>query len=112
MIGEGYSLSMSLGANSDEERTSELVKKIIPVAEVKSNASGELIFALPASDSKSFGELFEALERNKVELDIGNFGLSITTMEDVFIRYQKIKFRKFAKRLFYFLKKNSSYFLF
>ena len=96
MIGEGYSLSMSLGGNSDEERTSELVKKIIPVAEVKSNASGELIFALPAADSKSFGELFEALERNKAELDIGNFGLSITTMEDVFLRYLGNNFCKFV----------------
>ena len=87
MIGEGYSLSMTLGGNSDEERISEIVKKVIPVAEVKSNASGELIFSLPAAESKSFGELFEGLERNKVELDIGNFGLSITTMEDVFLRY-------------------------
>ena len=86
MIGEGYSLSMTLGGNSDEERISEIVKKVIPVAEVKSNASGELIFSLPAAESKSFGELFEGLERNKVELDIGNFGLSITTMEDVFLR--------------------------
>ena len=86
MIGEGYSLSMTLGGNSDEERISEIVKKVIPVAEIKSNASGELIFSLPAAESKSFGELFEGLERNKVELDIGNFGLSITTMEDVFLR--------------------------
>lgn len=84
---------MSLGGNSDEEKISELVKKIIPVAEVKSNASGELIFSLPAADSKSFGDLFESLERNKVEFDIGNFGLSITTMEDVFLRYPKCRIR-------------------
>ena len=78
---------MSLGGNSDEEKISELVKKIIPVAEVKSNASGELIFSLPAADSKSFGDLFESLEQSKAEFDIGNFGLSITTMEDVFLRF-------------------------
>ena len=87
MIGEGYSLSMSLGGNSDEGQISDVVKKIIPAAEVKSNASGELIFSLPAAESKSFGDLFEALERKKVDLDIGNFGLSITTMEDVFLKY-------------------------
>ena len=84
---------MSLGGNSDEGKISELVQKIIPVAEVKSNASGELIFSLPAADSKSFGDLFESLERNKVEFDIGNFGLSITTMEDVFLRFHKCRIR-------------------
>ena len=82
---------MSLGGNSDEEKISELVQKIIPVAEVKSNASGELIFSLPAADSKSFGDLFESLERSKVEFDIGNFGLSITTMEDVFLRFHNCR---------------------
>ena len=83
---------MSLGGNSDEGKISELVQKIIPVAEVKSNASGELIFSLPAADSKSFGDLFESLERSKVEFDIGNFGLSITTMEDVFLRFISVEF--------------------
>ena len=78
---------MSLGGNNDEARTSELVKRIIPLAEVKSNASGELIFSLPSKDRKVFGELFEALEKSRIEMDIGNFGLSITTMEDVFLRY-------------------------
>ena len=78
---------MSLGGSNDDARVSELVKNIIPLAEVKSNVSGELIFSLPVQDRKVFGELFEALEKNKIEMDIGNFGLSITTMEDVFLRY-------------------------
>ena len=87
MIGEGYSLRLSLGGNNDEAKFLELIRKVIPLAEVKSNASGELIFSLPAKDKKVFGELFEALEKNKIAMDIGNFGLSITTMEDVFLRY-------------------------
>ena len=78
---------MTLGGNCNVEQTESLVRECIQTAEVKSNASGELIFALPAADSKSFGALFESLERKKLDLDIGNFGLSITTMEDVFLRY-------------------------
>ena len=78
---------MTLGGNCNVEQTEALVKECIKTAEVKSNASGELIFALPTADSKSFGVLFEALEKKKLDLDIGNFGLSITTMEDVFLRY-------------------------
>ena len=79
---------MSIGGNCDVEMTKDLVKGCIPTSDVKSNASGELIFSLPASDSKHFGALFESLEKKKVHLDIGNFGLSITTMEDVFLRYR------------------------
>ena len=87
MIGEGYSLRLSLGGNNDEAKVLELIRKVIPLAEVKSNASGEMIFFLPPKDRKMFGELFEALEKNKTTMDIENFGLSITTMEDVFLRY-------------------------
>ena len=58
---------MSLGGNNDEANVLKLIKKIIPLAEVKSNASGELIFSLPAKDKNVFGELFEALEKNKIE---------------------------------------------
>ena len=78
---------MLLGENSDDAGVLELVKKIIPQAEIKSNASSELIISLPVKDRKVFGELFAGLEQNKVEMNIENFGLSITTMEDVFLRY-------------------------
>ena len=59
------------------------MKENISSAEVKSNASGELIFSLPAVDSKSFGSLFESLENNKSDLDIGNFGLSPPTQHEL-----------------------------
>ena len=77
---------MTYGERCNVDRAKALVKQCIPSSDVKSNASGELIFSLPAADSTSFGTLFESLEKRKADLDIGNFGLSITTMEDVFIR--------------------------
>ena len=77
---------MTYGGRCNLDRTKALVKACIPSSDVKSNASGELIFSLLAADSDSFGTLFESLEKRKTELDIGNFGLSITTMEDVFLR--------------------------
>ena len=85
-LGEGYSLTLTYGGECDVEKTTDLVKNCIPTSSIKSNASGELIFSLPAAESTSFGTLFESLEKRKTELNIGNFGLSITTMEDVFLR--------------------------
>ena len=78
---------MTYGNGCDVKKAKSLVKECIPTSDVKSNASGELIFSLPATESTSFGALFELLEKRKTELDIANFGLSITTMEDVFLRY-------------------------
>ena len=77
---------MSVGGDCDVEKTKLLVKDKIPSSELKSSATGELIFRLPSLESKNFGMLFESLETRKSQLDIGNFGLSITTMEDVFLR--------------------------
>ena len=77
---------MTCGKDCDEEQTKNLVTKFISGSEVKSNASGELIFSLPVSESSHFGSLFEALEKQKYELDVANIGLSVTTMEDVFLR--------------------------
>ena len=77
---------MTYGGSCNLDRTKALVNECIPSSDVKSSASGELIFSLPAAESASFGNLFESLEKRKADLDIGNFGLSITTMEDVFLR--------------------------
>ena len=77
---------MTCGTGCDVQKAISLVKECISGSDVKSNASGELIFSLPAAESPAFGNLFESLEKRKTDLDIGNFGLSITTMEDVFLR--------------------------
>jgi hypothetical protein len=53
---------------------------------LKSTANGELVFNLPMSEAKNFPALFEDLDKNKKNLDFLNLGLSVTTMEDVFLR--------------------------
>ena len=53
---------------------------------MRSATSGEMIFNLPMSESKKFPALFETLEREKPQLDFLNLGLSVTSMEDVFLR--------------------------
>ena len=78
---------MTYGSSCNVEKTKTVVKECIKTSDIKSHASGELIFSLPDSERSSFGDLFKALEKQKNELDISNLGLSITTMEDVFLRY-------------------------
>jgi ATP-binding cassette subfamily A (ABC1) protein 3 len=44
------------------------------------------MFNLPESQSSQFAALFDALEHRKNSLNILNFGLSVTSMEDVFLK--------------------------
>jgi ATP-binding cassette subfamily A (ABC1) protein 3 len=63
-----------------------LVKSMIPNARLNSNINSEISFILPSQDSARFAQLFERLEKEKENLSILNIGISITTLEDVFLR--------------------------
>lgn len=52
------------------------------------NVGTELSFILPESDVSNFPELFEQLEKSKEKLGVLGFGASVTTMEEVFMRYR------------------------
>ena len=50
------------------------------------------VYNLPTSSAKDYPALFEDLDKNKLKLDFLNLGLSVTTMEDVFLRFQLLIF--------------------
>ena len=49
--------------------------------------SAELSYTLPREGSGNFEALFTALEERSKELGIASFGASVTTMEEVFMKY-------------------------
>lgn len=64
-----------------------LVKKHVPLAEVVSHIAREVTFRLPRQATGAFAALFEALETvGKAKLGVGDFGVGVTTLEEVFIR--------------------------
>jgi len=64
-----------------------LVKSYIPDCKVNSDINSEISFILPRERSNVFSELFSVLENQKAKLEIINIGISITTVEDVFLKY-------------------------
>ncbi|TRY70235.1 hypothetical protein TCAL_12705 [Tigriopus californicus] len=85
-FGNGYSLTMSRGPKCNIAEAREFIRAHISEAELKGQASGELIFQLPDDQSSKFPQLFGALNDEKDRLGVLNFGLSVTTMEDVFLK--------------------------
>jgi ATP-binding cassette subfamily A (ABC1) protein 3 len=62
------------------------ITSIIPTARLSSNINTEISFVLPTDETGKFSSLFESLEKQKENLDILNIGISVTTLEEVFLR--------------------------
>ncbi|GLV40132.1 ATP binding cassette subfamily A member 3 [Carabus blaptoides fortunei] len=84
--GTGYTLSILVAPSWDVNTISAAIHGYVPSATVKSISAGCVVFVLPTNDTTALSKLFLSLEQNKSELGIKNFGVSITTMEDVFLR--------------------------
>lgn len=106
-FGKGYRLTMTKESLFDSKQVKTLIRNHVESAETFSNVSGktarhkchqkteclilppyagELTMALPTEEEEKFAALLKTLGEKKKELKIANFGLSVTTLEDVFLK--------------------------
>ena len=91
-FGVGYILSISKNnVNVIVEPIYQLIKDIINNVTIISSVAGEVIFRLPLDSISKFGELFLKLKNNSSVLMISSYGISLTTLEQVFISLAKEK---------------------
>ena len=83
-FGVGYYLTMVKAGRFDKTRVTQTIHNYLPNAFVKNDISAEITYIIPSYDTGKFAELFEILEDNSQQLGIESFGISHTTMEDVF----------------------------
>lgn len=84
--GVGYSLSVLLtGASEDRQPVAELIESLVPAGEQMSSVGAEVTYRLPFEASTTFRELFSQLEIQKSKLGVAEYGLSVTTLEEVFL---------------------------
>ena len=79
------------------EALTQVVQSHVPNAQLESNISAELSYILPQDSSHKFVGLFTELEKESEKLGVASYGASVTTMEEVFLRYMKFRC------LFYFI---------
>jgi ATP-binding cassette subfamily A (ABC1) protein 3 len=84
--GVGYTLTIVKAENFDEFALTKLIQSHVPAAEQLSNIAGEISFRLPVAASPQFPELFQTFDSNQSEYGITNYGISVTTLEEVFLR--------------------------
>ena len=84
--GVGYHLYIVKNSSCIVQNILEVIKTHVPDVQLESNVGAELSFVLPKELSARFEDLFADLEQNQDSLGIGSFGVSVTTLEEVFLK--------------------------
>ncbi|XP_015501544.1 ATP-binding cassette sub-family A member 9-like [Parus major] len=82
-----YHLRIHVSESCDLENLTSLVKGYIPNATFSGHTQYELRYKLPLENVNKFPDLFSGLDSSS-EQGIINYGVSMTTLEDVFLRLE------------------------
>lgn len=88
-FGIGYRLNMVTEENISAEAVTSFVTQCIPDASMIRQHGMELSYTLPMKDADKFASLFQELEQEQANdngLGIKNYGVSMPTLEEVFLR--------------------------
>ncbi|CAK8683815.1 unnamed protein product [Clavelina lepadiformis] len=85
-FGIGYHLGVVTKTADGEHVVSTRVKSHIEGSELQRSTGYELGYTLPITQVDQFAGLFEDLEKNGKELGVQSFGVSMTTLEEVFLK--------------------------
>lgn len=72
--------------SASDDAIVNLVRQHVPASTLSTRGGTELAFKLPRDESNSFAALLTALEECKAELGVLSCGLSVTTLEEVFLK--------------------------
>eukprot|EP00486_Rosalina_sp_Unknown_P000997 CAMPEP_0201566782 /NCGR_PEP_ID=MMETSP0190_2-20130828/6860_1 /ASSEMBLY_ACC=CAM_ASM_000263 /TAXON_ID=37353 /ORGANISM="Rosalina sp." /LENGTH=1780 /DNA_ID=CAMNT_0047985985 /DNA_START=1581 /DNA_END=6920 /DNA_ORIENTATION=- len=87
-VGYTFTISLNIGADPTESKNQidTVVLESIEGSSVISVAGGEIAYRLPFEQTASFPDVFEQLDTVKEDLSISTYGISITTLEEVFLK--------------------------
>lgn len=86
-FGTGYNLSIVRDeVNFKKDEVEEIIRRFVPSAYLKNENGNAMIYLLPNESKFEFHKLLSQLEGDKENLGISSISVSITTLEDVFLR--------------------------
>lgn len=101
-FGQGYHLTMAVNKDYKEDEITEAVQSNVPGAEKIRSHAGELAYILPKDLITQFPALFHRLDENLSMYGIQGYGVSLTTMEEIFLKLaadqEELMDQKFAKQ--------------
>lgn len=85
-FGVGYHMTMVKAAICNSQAVEALVQRFVPQADMVSDVGAELTLLLPKDSCAVFPAMFHALEQQQTALGVDSYGMSMTTMEEVFLK--------------------------
>ncbi|CAG09257.1 unnamed protein product, partial [Tetraodon nigroviridis] len=94
-LGQGYKLTLTKkmpdqqAENMDGADLKSFIQAHVPEARLKEAQRGDLVYSLPpfsSSNASSYRSLLTALDANLDDLHLGGYGISDTTLEEVFLQ--------------------------
>jgi ATP-binding cassette subfamily A (ABC1) protein 3 len=85
-FGVGYNLGLVRRENQPEAPLLEAVRAKVPAVKALTAHGMESTFLLPLTASPAFPELFDELDQRGPALGVQSYGISVTTLEEVFIK--------------------------
>nr|XP_015838950.1 PREDICTED: ATP-binding cassette sub-family A member 3 [Tribolium castaneum] len=95
--GSDYYLILEVTPKCRPFEVTDLLAKYVPNIQIHSHVGSELTYILPDKASEKFEILLEDLEYNKATLGIQNLGISLATLEEVFLNRICTKVKHFHK---------------
>ena len=86
LYGIGYNLTIIKEDSEENPDIFKTINGIVHGCKVLSEASANMVVQLPMEEVGKFKELCETLDLNRKKLKINNYGLSITSLEEVFLK--------------------------
>ncbi|XP_040829840.1 phospholipid-transporting ATPase ABCA3-like isoform X2 [Ochotona curzoniae] len=90
IYGAGYHIVLQKGPHCDVQKISAVIRSHVPNAAMENDNEDELSFILPRAYTTRFEGLFNELEVKQKDLGIASFSASVTTMEDVYVKVNKL----------------------
>lgn len=85
-FGVGYNLILVKKNTEANSKIHEFIRNYVPEAICLSDIAAEIAFQLPLSQIAKFNQLFTNLDNNLENLQVSSYGISITTLEEVFLK--------------------------
>ncbi|RHZ01207.1 hypothetical protein DYB26_007813, partial [Aphanomyces astaci] len=86
LYGAGYNLTLVKADGSSSTEIVLFIRQFVAEASVLSTVGSELVVQLPSASSGAFPALLDGLDSHLTALHVVEYGISVTTLEQVFLR--------------------------
>jgi hypothetical protein len=81
-----YRLFIDKHEKHQNEQITAFIQKYIPNIVLERESSTEMVFGIRRRESKRIGRLVHALDEESKNIGVETYGLSMTTIEEVFLK--------------------------